>query len=162
MSADHFTAKLPTKRMAADCLFTDGTDRLLILKPPYKPTWDLPGGAVERDESPRAAARREVLEEIGLVVEPGALLAVDWTARSGDFSEVVALLFDGGVLTPDEIERIVLHPDEAVAFRFVSLEEASRLLEPGQYGRVAAGRRTGGTAYLENGQVSYPRPSQGA
>lgn len=162
VSADHFTAKLPTKRMAADCLFTDGADRLLILKPPYKPTWDLPGGAVERDESPRTAARREVFEEIGLEVEPGALLAVDWIARSGDFSEVVALLFDGGVLSPGDVERIVLQADEAAEFRFVPLEEAARLLDPEQYARVAACRRTGGTVYLENGQVSYPRPSQGA
>ncbi|MFD7156466.1 NUDIX domain-containing protein [Kribbella sp. NPDC059898] len=162
MNADHFTAKLPTKRMAADCLFTDSADRLLILKPPYKPTWDLPGGAVERDESPRAAARREVLEEIGLVVEPGELLAVDWIARAGDFTEVVALLFDGGVLTPDDVARIVLQPEEAVAFRFVSLEEAAGLLDPEQYARVAACRRTGGAVYLEDGQVSYPRPSHGA
>ncbi|MBP2349180.1 ADP-ribose pyrophosphatase YjhB (NUDIX family) [Kribbella aluminosa] len=157
MSDDHFTAKLPTKRMAADCLFTDAADRILILKPPYKPTWDIPGGAVERDESPRSAARREVREEIGLVVEPGALLAVDWIARSGDFTEVVALLFDGGVLTPGDVERIVLQADEAVAFRFVTLGEAARLLDPGQYARVVAGlecRRTRGTCYLENGQVS--------
>jgi ADP-ribose pyrophosphatase YjhB (NUDIX family) len=153
---DHFTSKLPTKRIAADCLFTDSADRVLILEPPYKPTWDLPGGVVERDESPRSAARRETREEIGLLVEPGALLAVDWIARSGDFTEVVALLFDGGVLAPAHIDQIVLQPDEAVQFRFVTLEEAARLLDPGQHARVAAGlgcRRTQQTIYLENGHA---------
>jgi 8-oxo-dGTP pyrophosphatase MutT (NUDIX family) len=67
----HFTAKLATKRMAADCLFTDQAGRLRVLEPTYKSTWEIPGGVVERDESPRLAAQREVREELGLSVEPG-------------------------------------------------------------------------------------------
>jgi 8-oxo-dGTP pyrophosphatase MutT (NUDIX family) len=150
----HFTVKQPTKRIAADCLFTDESGRLLVLEPPYKTTWDLPGGIVERDESPRLAAQREVLEEIGLTVEPGALLAVDWISRSGDFTEIVAFLFDGGVLAPADIDRIVIEPTEVNSFRFVTLDEAGRLLDVGQFARVAAGleaRRSATTAYLENG-----------
>ena len=150
----HFTAKLPTKRMAADCLFTDKAGRLLVLEPPYKSTWDIPGGAVERDESPRHAARREVLEEVGLTVDPGELLAVDWVPQSGDFTEIVAFLFDGGVLTPTDIARIVTQPAEVSSFRFATLDEAERLLDPEQFARVAAGLKWLGTAqttYLENG-----------
>ncbi|MFI6830734.1 NUDIX domain-containing protein [Kribbella sp. NPDC050241] len=149
----HFTARFPTKRMAADCLFTDPAGRLLVLDPPYKPTWDLPGGAVERDESPRRAAQREVQEELGLVVEPGALLTVDWVPRLGDFTEVVAFIFDGGVLTPSDIDRIALDPTEASTFRFVLLTEAEHLLDSNQYARVTAAlnARTSTTAYLENG-----------
>ena len=67
----HFTTKMPTKRLAADCLLTDAAGRLLVLDPPYKLTWDIPGGIVEVDESPRRAAQREVHEEIGLDIEPG-------------------------------------------------------------------------------------------
>jgi 8-oxo-dGTP diphosphatase len=55
-------------------LLTDGSDRLLIVEPTYKPRWELPGGAVEYGESPRAAAMREVLEELGIHREAGALL----------------------------------------------------------------------------------------
>lgn len=162
----HFTAMMPTKRMAADCLLTDEAGRLLILQPPYKPTWDLPGGIVERDESPRDAARREVHEEIGLHVEPGELLVVDWVPQTGDFTEIVAFLFDGGVLTDTDIQRITLQKTEATGFRFVDLAEAAHLLDPQQFGRVTAGparRRTAGALYLENGNyVSYPRPSHGS
>ncbi|TCO19075.1 ADP-ribose pyrophosphatase YjhB (NUDIX family) [Kribbella steppae] len=150
----HFTAKQPTKRVAADCLFTDESGRLLVLEPPYKPTWDIPGGVVERDESPRLAAQREVREEIGLIVEPGVLLAVDWLSRSGDFTEIVALLFDGGVLAPADIDRIVIEPTEVSSFRFVTPDEAERLLDADQFARVTAGleaRRSAATAYLENG-----------
>ncbi len=140
--------------MAADCLFTDQANRLLVLKPPYKPTWDIPGGMVERDESPRLAAQREVQEEIGLLVEPGSLLAVDWIPQAGDFTEIVAFLFDGGVLAPADIDRIVLQPTEVTSSRFVTLDEARHLLDPEQFARVAAGvrsRRTPEAVYLENG-----------
>lgn len=150
----HFTAMQPTKRMAADCLFTDEAGRLLVLEPTYKSTWDLPGGLVERDESPRAAARREVREEIGLVVDPGGLLAVDWVSQSGDFTEIVAFLFDGGVLTSADIDRIVLDPTEARTFRFVTLDEAEQLLDAEQFARVAAAIEAGTTTYLENGARS--------
>jgi ADP-ribose pyrophosphatase YjhB (NUDIX family) len=140
--------------MAADCLITDQADRFLVLKPPYKPTWDIPGGVVERDESPRLAAQREVLEETGLLVEPGSLLAVDWIPQTGDFTEIVAFLFDGGVLAPADIDRIVLQPTEATSSRFVTLDEAAHLLDPEQFARVVAGfasRQGSATAYLENG-----------
>lgn len=147
----HFTEKLPTKRMAADCLFTDEAGRVLLLEPPYKSTWDLPGGGVERDESPRVAARREVLEELGLVIEPGALLAVDWIARAGEFTEVVAFLFDGGVLRSADIDLITLDPAEARRFRFATLAEAESLLDPEQFARVVATRGSSATVYLENG-----------
>ena len=155
----HFTEKLPTKRMAAGCLFTDEAGRLLILDPPYKPTWDLPGGVVEQDESPRLAAQREIQEELGLAVEPGALLAVDWISRSGDFTELVAFLFDGGVLRSADINRITLDPTEARGFRFVTLTEAEPLLDPGQCSRVAAALNARGssmTAYLESGSTPVP------
>ncbi|MEU4294246.1 NUDIX hydrolase [Kribbella sp. NPDC026596] len=143
--------------MAADCLFTDEAGRVLVVEPTYKATWDLPGGLVERDESPRAAAQREVREEIGLVVEPGELLAVDWVSQSGDFTEIVAFLFDGGVLAPADIDRIVPDPTEARSFRFATLDEAGQLLDAGQFARVAAAleaRASATTTYLENGSPS--------
>jgi 8-oxo-dGTP pyrophosphatase MutT (NUDIX family) len=158
----HFTAKLPTKRMAADCLFTDQAGRLLVLEPPYKPTWDIPGGVVERDESPRLAAQREVREELGLTVEPGDLLAVDWQSRAGEFTEMVALLFDGGVLAPADIDRIVIEPAEVTSFRFVTLDEAERLVDAEMFARVAAGLKTRGSAaaaYLEDGFPPRSNPA---
>jgi ADP-ribose pyrophosphatase YjhB (NUDIX family) len=63
---DQYVASLARKRMAASALFRDGTGRVLLVDPTYKETWDLPGGAVEAEESPHAACRREVSEELGL------------------------------------------------------------------------------------------------
>ena len=86
-TSEHFTSRLPTKRVAADCLIFDPEGRFLIVEPTYKSTWDVPGGVSEVDESPRRSAQREVMEELSLQIEPGALLAVDWTSRRGDWSE---------------------------------------------------------------------------
>jgi len=46
-------------------LSTRGRRPALIVNPVYKPVRDLPGGAVEANESPHAACRREVAEELG-------------------------------------------------------------------------------------------------
>jgi len=43
----------------------------------YKPGLTLPGGGIARGESPRAAARRETREEVGLDFEPARFVAVD-------------------------------------------------------------------------------------
>jgi len=41
---------------------------------PFQGWWDVPGGFLESGEHPAAGARRELLEETGLVVEPTEVL----------------------------------------------------------------------------------------
>jgi ADP-ribose pyrophosphatase YjhB (NUDIX family) len=67
--------------MAASALCSDQSGRILLVDPIYRDTWDLPGGVVEAEESPHAACRREVAEEIGLSRPVGRILAVDWVLR---------------------------------------------------------------------------------
>lgn len=100
---DH-TATLPAKRMGAGLLFRAGDGRVLLVEPTYKDDWEIPGGAVEADESPRAAAVREVREELGLTVVPGRLLVVDWVPPRPPRTEGLMVVFDGGAVNDREIQ----------------------------------------------------------
>ena len=58
-------------------------EKLLLLQRNYEPwmgSWMVPAGYVEADENPKEAAKREVFEETGLVVELGDLLKVYYFA----------------------------------------------------------------------------------
>ncbi|MEE1753893.1 NUDIX hydrolase [Streptomyces sp. SP18CS02] len=156
-----YIAGLPRVLAAAAALFRDSEGRVLLVEPNYREGWALPGGTIESDsgETPRQAARRETLEEIGLDVEPGPLLAVDWSLRA-DRPPIAAWVYDGGVLTGEQFRAIRLQEDELISWKLVEREELSTYL-PGQLGprvraaldALEAGR---GPVELENGLP--PRP----
>jgi 8-oxo-dGTP diphosphatase len=142
--------------MAAGVLLFDLDGRVLLVNPVYKDYWDVPGGAVELDESPRDAARRELREELGLDLEPGTLLGVDWVPPRPDRSEGLITIFDGGLLGPEDIARIRLPPEELASYEFVEVIKAPELLSPLLGRRVArcvAARADGRSVYLENGAL---------
>jgi ADP-ribose pyrophosphatase YjhB (NUDIX family) len=51
-------------QVASGCLLTDSAGNVLLVKPTYKPPWEVPGGVVEQAESPLAARRREIRKEL--------------------------------------------------------------------------------------------------
>ncbi len=89
---------LPCKRAVVTMLFTDPDGRVLVVKPTYKPRWELPGGAVEDGESPGTAASREVAEELGIHCVLGVLLAVDYIPADEVRTEGLVVVFDGGMI----------------------------------------------------------------
>lgn len=52
-----YYASLATKRMGAGLVCRNATGSILLVRQTYKPTWEIPGGSVEADESPAAARR---------------------------------------------------------------------------------------------------------
>lgn len=54
--------------VAAGAVIVRGSRVLLVRRGrvPYKDTWDIPGGFLEADETPEAALRRELREELGV------------------------------------------------------------------------------------------------
>jgi ADP-ribose pyrophosphatase YjhB (NUDIX family) len=143
--------------VAAGLLIRDGQGRVLLVNPTYKPGWDIPGGLVEPGESPGQAAAREVVEEVGLRITPGALLVVDWAPHPATGDRLL-FVFDGGVRAAgdpqpvpdgDEIGEVRFWPvgrlDEATPARL-----ARRL-------RVALRACSGGEVYAEHGDVPAAR-----
>ena len=59
----------PTFTVGAMCIIERADGRLLFIRHLYRKRWGVPGGLLQRHERPRDAARREVLEEVGLEVE---------------------------------------------------------------------------------------------
>ena len=149
-----WTASLPRKRMGAGVLFRrpGDDDRVLLVEPTYKPDWEIPGGVVEADESPRAAAAREVAEEVGLTVVPGRLLVADWVPPIDGRTEGLMMLFDGGVL--DAGVAITLPAEELRSWTWATPQEVEELMLPFVARRVTAARHAavaGTTVYLELG-----------
>ena len=147
-------ARQARKRVSADALIRDDAGRLLLVDPTYKPDWDLPGGMAEANEPPREALRRELKEELDLDPHLGELLCVDWVSPHGPWDDLLAFVFDGGVLTPEQANGLHSVDPELAAVRFCAPEEAGRLLRPYVWRRVqvALGVLTGGgVRYLQDG-----------
>src|SRR6267154_376057 len=130
MPPDIYVASLARKRMAAGALCRDRAGRVLLVDPVYRDTWDLPGGAVEAEESPQAACRREVIEELGLDHPVGRILAVDWVPSRPERPEGLILVYDGGVLTTEEIEAIIVPGGELAGYDFVHPDQVAGRVAP--------------------------------
>jgi 8-oxo-dGTP diphosphatase len=149
-----YSATLPRKRMAASVLLRDSAGRVLLVEPAYKDYWELPGGAVEADESPFDAAIREVTEELGIVVAPGRMLVVDWVPPLAHRAEGVIVVYDGGIVEPAFDGRIRLSGGELRSWAWSTLPEADTRLSRLLARRVRAAVRAaedGATTYLEDG-----------
>lgn len=148
-----YLESLPKKRMGAGCLLFNAQGQVLLVRPTYKPGWEIPGGVVELNESPLECCQRELAEELGLARALGGLLVVDYNHAAGEKTEALMFIFDGGVLTSVEIESIRLLAGELSEYRFFPPESLPPEMSPALRRRVlAAGRqaRAGTGAYMQD------------
>jgi 8-oxo-dGTP pyrophosphatase MutT (NUDIX family) len=110
---------------SAAVVLHDDQMRVLLCLHADKNIWVTPGGLIEPGEQPADAAKRETLEEIGLIVEitgimgvyGGPDLIIDYP--NGDRSAYIGIIFrgrvTGGTLRPDG--------DEILEARYFTREE---------------------------------------
>jgi 8-oxo-dGTP diphosphatase len=144
---------LPRKRLIAHVLLTDDQGRVLLCETQFKPDWELPGGIVEPGESPRLGAIREVREELGVDWPVGRLLLADWMPPYLGWEDAIEMIFDGGRVRPEQLDRFVLQPSEIRQVRLCTIAEAAELVTPLAHRRLAVAAALGPDemAYLEDG-----------
>ncbi|WP_157419968.1 NUDIX domain-containing protein [Actinomadura kijaniata] len=145
-------ARAPHVFMSAACLVHQGTaddGAVLLVKPSYRPYWQLPGGLVKRNEPPQRAAARELGEEAGLSVGvPDRLLVVHWMPARGDRpAPMLNWIFHAPVVHGDPQ---VVSPEEISDVQFVPWEKAKKLLPDEDAPRLPAARRA-----LREGRTVY-------
>jgi 8-oxo-dGTP diphosphatase len=151
---EQWYAGLPTMTGAAAALITGPSGWPLLVKPNYRDYWSLPGGILEHGEAPHVGCAREVAEELGLTVAPGALLALSWIPPDGERPRsFVFFVFDGGEVGPDP--DVTLQAEELEDYRFVDPAGLASYLPPFIEARVRGAltaKATGTTLYLPWGR----------
>jgi 8-oxo-dGTP pyrophosphatase MutT (NUDIX family) len=89
--------------MGARTAVIDGEGRFLLVKATYAPGWIFPGGGVERGEACEDSARRELLEEAGIIAK-GPL-------------QLFGIFNNDAEMKGDHLAFYVLREFEAMAFR---------------------------------------------
>lgn len=154
LPVEQFVASLPRCAMWAALFFTDENDRPLLLRAVNQPNvWQFPGGGAEEREFPFETAVREAREETGISFEGRPrLLAVRFQASRPEWPiNQLGLIFDGGRLSPEQLDEIVLDPAEHTEFDVRPLAGWQKALSErrhAQLGRLLSARDGGDAAYL--------------
>jgi 8-oxo-dGTP pyrophosphatase MutT (NUDIX family) len=123
--------------MGSGVLFRDGAGGVLLVRPSYKPGWDIPGGVIEPGESPLTAAVRETEEELGLALPVGDLLVVEWLFTE-PWGDRVQWVFDGGVLDAQTLARVRVDGEELLEAAVYPATAIPDLVPPQGASRLAA------------------------
>jgi 8-oxo-dGTP pyrophosphatase MutT (NUDIX family) len=145
-------------RLAAGGLFVRG-EEVLLVHTTYGGGWEIPGGYVESGESPVAACRREIREELGIDRPPQRLLVHDW-APSAEDGDKILYIFDCGVLGNENL--LELQPSELDRWQWVRVDTLDDFVIPRLARRLwhaFRARLEDYPLYLEHGRTVLVHPS---
>lgn len=121
---------LPKKRVIAHVVVRDTANRILLCTTGFKRDLELPGGVVEPNEDPAAGARREVVEELGMELPVGQVVAIDWLPPWQGWGDAIEILYDGGVHPPELLEQLQPDGREILKADWYNAEDLKGLVSP--------------------------------
>jgi len=101
--------------------------RVLLLQNSYKHQLSMPGGGMERDESPAEAGARELHEEVGLRVGPASLRPVFETVGTSENKEDHVRFLELDLDGRDAEPSLTIDDREVTWAEFIDLDTALRL-----------------------------------
>jgi 8-oxo-dGTP diphosphatase len=124
-----------SKFVGAGAIIFDPEGKILLIHNRLRGHWEYPAGGASNAESPIETCAREVAEEVGLVLTGYRLIGVDFWRRLTPNGN---LLFTFAVQVIEDQDRLVKpDPLEVIAFRWVSRDEAMKLISPRLRARLA-------------------------
>lgn len=153
---EEYYRSLPRRYLGAGMLFTDADNNILLVETTYKKQFEIPGGVVEAGESPRAAAQREVMEELGLRIQPGHLLVCDSRSQPSPKGDAIMLVYDGGGV--DDPSAIHADGREIARIHFVPLHKLDQHCTPQMAARLKVAiraRELRRTIEIHDGEVIF-------
>jgi len=118
-------ASQPQKMIVVKVVIKSDLGNILLAKPDYKKTWQLPGGGVENGESPEQAAVREVKEELNVDILDSDL-AIKGTTYKPD-EELLFIVYEYTKLIAEDT-KFDLQSDEITDFQFAQVQNVAPLL----------------------------------
>ncbi|MEU6192090.1 NUDIX hydrolase [Streptomyces sp. NPDC047061] len=146
----------PQALIAACVFMRDQHDRVLLLRygpgQPVAGGWWLPGGMLDHGEDPLTAARREMLEETGIVLGPALrFLGIDHRADVDGTGPVLDCFFDGGTLAEETAVRLSDEHDRHALVSVRELAATPLVASPATLVALHSAASSGSCAYLREG-----------
>lgn len=141
---------LNRKRSGSGALILNEDNKVLMLKPTYKEYYEIPGGVVEKNESPKACCQREIFEEIGLKLNIEKLLVLEY--QKLEFDDSFMFLFSVEKIKTSDIIKENLPENEIEDYGFYTTEEIKDLTVERLYLRIKKALialKTGEAEYYE-------------
>lgn len=157
------------KRSTTAGILIRSSDARVLLLRSGSGGWELPGGVVMGGEDPRSAARRTARGTLGLELDVGRVLVLDYVqagaaqafrGQPGIPGDSIGFVFDGGTLAT-AVDSFTVAGGEREA-RFVPVPECADVLGQAAANRVAAALEAlelGTVTELVDGTPEYGEPA---
>lgn len=122
---EQWHALQPKKLVGVKVIIKSADGKVLLVKPTYKPTWQLPGGVVEAGESPLVAAVREVCEETKIECDAADFQLVDTVFRADQ--DVLLVIYEYAK-SVDDTNQLTIQSEELEAYEWVAPDKVAERL----------------------------------